>query len=176
MLELEDIKNRTIWVVKYNNGHRITCLESEINYKDENVRDVDRAAWSAQPKDLQDFYKDYDFAVYRQNRRDLESIEDFYEEWIEDPLQFQPESRPVIGHLFEILETMRPDQSVVIRNYNKKPIGNHHVDCFIEALEILETDFDVVEFSDDRIIIQSDDLDLISNFDSKANKAAINRG
>lgn len=182
MLDLDFINDNTIWVVKFN-SHRITCQQKDL-YKYENrddVRDIDTACWEGQPKELQEFYKDYEYALYTLNRHDLFIIKDFYDEWIKNPVQFKPNSRPVINKLSIVLSELNPCDNVIINNYNSQTAGNHHVGNFIEALESLEIDFDVIEFIQSNgnkydyntIIIQTDDSNTFKQFDYQANRNAM---
>jgi len=56
MLDLDYIKENTIWVVKFNVG-RTTCTDKDLHkYEDnEEVRDIDIYCWEGQPKELQEF-------------------------------------------------------------------------------------------------------------------------
>lgn len=182
MVELDFIKQNTVWVVKFI-GHRVTCTGKDLSkYEDmEDVRDVDIAVWEVQPKELQEFYKDYEYAIYHAKRQDLLFIDDFYAEWSKDPKQFRPEMRPVIGKLSKMIENVSPYDDVIINNYDESTAGNHKAGNFIEALQELEVDFDVVDFyrapNDDRdyirFIVQTTDIDTFKQFSFQANKNAI---
>ena len=181
MLTLDYINAETIWVLKLQ-GYRLTCKGSELaeklkRYEDE-LRDHDVVIWQHQPKELQEFWHAYENANYIFNRRDLFYIDDFYKEWIKDPHQFDPQHRPVLpGKLRERLESLDPHSDMIIINYDKQTIGNHHVSNFIKALDFLGLDFDVVEVTDDlnypTIIIQDDNMDNIKAFSMKANQLAL---
>jgi len=182
MLDLDFIKENTIWVVKFS-GHRTTCLEKDLSkYENrDDVRDIDTACWEGQPKELQEFYRDYEYALNELNRHDLYIIDDFYREWSKDSEQFKPKTHPVIGKLSTLLETLDPCSDLIINNYNGNTAGNHRVGNFVEALQIIDTDFDVISFNESsgrayeysKIIVQTDDLETFKQFDYQANKMAI---
>ena len=185
MLDLQTIKDETLWVIKHN-GWRETCKGSELSKKldlDNDVRDYGVVTWEKQPKELQEFWKSYHNAYYIFDRRDLkiiddvDDIDDFYMIWVKDPHQFDVEHRPVISTLRKEIADLNPKDDLLIINYDRSVIGNHHVINFIRALDRLDTDFDVVSIgsSNDQleIIIQSDDRQLIRDFNIRSNDEAI---
>lgn len=185
MLDLQTIKDETLWVIKHN-GWRETCKGSELSKKldlDNDVRDYGVVTWEKQPKELQEFWKSYHNAYYIFDRRDLKTIDDvddiddFYMIWVKDPYQFDVEHRPVISTLRKEIADLDPKDDLLIINYDRSVIGNHHVINFIRALDRLDTDFDVVSIgsSNDQleIIIQSDDRQLIRDFNIRSNDEAI---
>lgn len=185
MLDLQTIKDETLWVIKHN-GWRETCKGSELSKKldlDNDVRDYGVVTWEKQPKELQEFWKSYHNAYYIFDRRDLkiiddvDDIDDFYTIWVKDPHQFDVEHRPVISTLRKKIADLDPKDDLLIINYDRSVIGNHHVINFIRALDRLDTDFDVVSIgsSNDQleIIIQSDDRQLIRDFNIRSNDEAI---
>ena len=185
MLDLQTIKDETLWVIKHN-GWRETCKGSELSKKldlDNDVRDYGVVTWEKQPKELQEFWKSYHNAYYIFDRRDLkiiddvDDIDDFYMIWVKDPHQFDVEHRPVISTLRKEIADLDPKDDLLIINYDRSVIGNHHVINFIRALDRLDTDFDVVSIgsSNDQleIIIQSDDRQLIRDFNIRSNDEAI---
>lgn len=179
MLDLDFIKDNTIWVIKYT-SHRETGKYKELKSKLNNpeIKDFDIVAWHGQPKELQDFYKTYEYAIYKLNRTDLTNIDVFYEEWIKDPDQFKADHMPVIGQLYTALDVFDPCSDLIVENYDKHTIGNHKVGNFVEALQQLDCDFNVVKVCDDLygfngIIIQTDDQELIDKFSHVVNRIAI---
>ena len=188
MLSLEYIKDNTIWVIKHY-GYRHTIkgseLEEYLKKNSEDIRDHDVVTWKGQPKDLQEFWKAYENAYYTSNRTDLFYIDDFYKEWVKDPHQFDPEHRPVISTLNAELEKIEPiyrennKVNVMVSNYNKRGVGNHYYDNWINALKQMEVDFDVIESNIDKtdckIIIQSDDDELVDKLSYLSNKFAVER-
>jgi hypothetical protein len=52
-ISLKTILEDTLWVVKFNGGRTI-CKHSEIDYNNDDIRDVDIA--SEQPEHLKEFY------------------------------------------------------------------------------------------------------------------------
>lgn len=177
-LTLDYIEQHTLWVAKFNGGYRKVDTYDKLKpfLNNEELRDVDIVYWKEQPKELQEFYKAYEYALYDLKRYELFEIKDFYEEWIKNPKQFTPEHKPVIGKLSEMLESLNPCDDVLISNYNGRGAGNHHVGNFIEALQILNIDFDVVSFEEgtpNEIDIQTDDIESLMAFSIKANSVAI---
>ena len=75
-LSLEQITNETLWVVKYTYGWRKTCLYSEINTKDENIRDMDVCA--QQPEHLKPFFNS--MCEYKKTHGWI-TIPDYYKIW-----------------------------------------------------------------------------------------------
>ncbi|MEE3344245.1 MAG: hypothetical protein VZS44_09165 [Bacilli bacterium] len=178
MLSLEEIEQKTLWVYRYVNGERrVATSDKTTEYMTSELKDIDRAIWKNQPTELQEFYKSYEMAR-KMGRNDLIEIEDFYKEWVKNPKQFTPEHRPIKSEtLHEILETLNPCSDLIIQNYDKYSLGNHAVGNFLEALDILSYDFDVVEITElygyQAIIIQDDDMDKLEAFSGEANHNAI---
>ena len=88
----------------------------------------------------------------------------------------QINENPVLNFNQDTIIRNNPD--LIIENYDKEGVGNHHVGNFIEALQQLDYDFDVVRITDDLygyngIIIQTDDIEKLKEFDAKSNKNAI---
>lgn len=178
MLTLDYIEQNTLWVAKFRSHRKIDTYDKLKPFlNDEELRDIDTVYWKEQPKELQEFYKAYEYALYDLRRHDLYKIKDFYEEWVKNPKQFTPEYKPVIGKLSEMIESLDPCDDLIISNYyGIEGAGNHHVGNFIETLQILGVDFDVVSFEEgnpNKISIQTDDLELLREFSSKANSVAI---
>lgn len=185
MLTLDYINENTLWIAKFESGYRITDTYDKIKqyYSHDDIDEIDTVYWKGQPKELQDFYKAYEYAFYDLNRQDLYEIKDFYNEWIKNPEQFAPDHKPVIGKLSEYIESMDTCADLMIPNYyGYEGAGNHHVGNFIEALKILDVDFDVISFTEELrdkgeiqyiITIQTDDLELLEKFSAKANSLAI---
>lgn len=179
MITLDYIEQNTLWVAKFESGYRQIGTYDEIKkyYEFEDIDDIDIVNWKGQPKDLQEFYKAYEYAFYDLNMTNLYEI--FYEEWSKNPKKFTPEYKPVIGKLSEFIDTLNPCDDLIISNYyGFEGAGNHHVGNFKEALQILDIDFDVIKFEenpphDNQIYIQTDDLELLQKFSVKANSIAI---
>ena len=180
MLDLETIKKNTLWVARMVSGVRFTGTYDEIKKYEhrDDCKDVDILASGGQPKELQEFYKAYEYATFYMNRHDLFLIDDFYKEWSKNPNQFRPEMRPVIGKLSDVFERQSGDPkeiNVLIKNYDKKCIGNHLLSSWIKTLKILETDYDIVEVTEDydniTIIVQTDEENA-DIFYQKANDVA----
>ena len=178
MLDYDYIMEHTKWVVKLNSG-RIICTEKELSkYNDNpNVRDIDTVCWEGQPKDLQPFYKAYYNAVYNQQRDDLFLLKDFYNEWSKNPDQFTEEHQKVISKLSTELEQLDLTDDLIIENFDKQVIGNHRVGNYIEALEIINSDYDVIQVTEKygykAIIIQEDNQDKIEQLSYESNASAI---
>lgn len=184
MLDLDYILENTKWVIRYTSGYRLV-----VNGKDrfkyyglDEVKDIDTVYWENQPKELQEFWKDYSYAVYTLKRHDLYSVKDFYAEWSKDPNQFKPERRPVISKLREEFDKLRSlaeqkDLNIIVSNYDKRCMGNHYFNNWITALNQMDEDFDVVEVeqvgNDIYITVQCDDFELCQRLDYLSNKAAL---
>ena len=185
MLTLDYIKQNTLWYVEFEGRHFTSGTHDEIKkyYSREDVNEIEVCRWENQPKDLQDFYKAQEYAMYELNRHDLYELDKFYEEWSRDPEQFKPKHFPVIGKLSEYIESLKLTDDLLIRNYAYFTAGNHRVGNFMETLKILDVDFDVIKFEEGRsydpdrrqfeITIQTDDEELFNEFDIKANEIAI---
>lgn len=184
VLDLDYIKENTIWVLKHESGYRETGKYAEMKEKADkcnDFRDFDICACEGQPENLQPFYKAYEYANYRMGRHDLFIIDDFYAEWSQDPSKFVAKEREVIGKLSDELSKMKMTDDLIINNYNGETSGNHHVGNFVEALEDLGTDFDVVEVHEPsgekydypKIIVQTKDDATFRKFDVMANQNAI---
>ena len=87
------------------------------------------------------------------------------------------EHRRVIKTLSEALESFDPCTNMTIQNYNNYVLGTNHVGNYIEALAIVDTDFDVVQIfesaDDSCIVIQEDDEDKIRDFAYEVNRKAL---
>ena len=185
MLTLDYIEKNTLWYAKFETGYRTSGTYDEVKkyYSHEDIDEIDTCSWEHQPKELQEFYKSYYYALYDLNRHDLYEIKDFYEEWSKNPSQFKPGHKPVIGKLSEYIESLKLTDDLIIRNYSFFTAGNHRVGNFMETLKMLDIDFDVISFEEIRsydpdrkqfeIIIQTDDKDLFKEFDIKANEVAM---
>lgn len=183
MLDLDYIKKNTLWIIKYENGRRITVNGSEIdNYtNNDQIDEVDTVHWKHQPAELQEFYKAYEYAYYTLDRHDLYLIEDFYREWSKNPNQFKVGHRKVISTLRKELDfryiASNEKINVLIVNYDKQTIGNHYLENWLDALKLIEDDFDIVESNvngkDISIVIQCDDDELLEQLSYLSNKCAI---
>ena len=178
MLDYDYIVANTKYVARFTNGRRETGNAKEIKkyYNRSDVKDIDAVCWEGQPKELQAFYKAYNRANYVLGL-DLFLVEDFYEEWIKDPKQFEAEYHEVIGQLSEKLSDLDIKSDVIIENYDGQTLGNHIVGNFKEALDDMYMDFDVIQLLEKHgyttIIIQDDNVDKIRDLSLRANKNAI---
>ena len=187
-LTLDYIKDNTKWVIKYANGYRKVCKGNELEDNlDERVSDYDIVAWEGQPEELKEFYKDYEYAFYDLDRRELYFIEDFYKEWIKDRTQFKPKysQSKVISDLKTELNKLSKNEDVLIRGIDSKgyrvTLGNHRTQNWVDALNELSTNFDVIAIEEASpkdykyltITINVDDKELADDFSSEANDAAI---
>lgn len=184
MLDLDYIKDNTLWVIKYEEGYRTLVKGSELDKyrKDKDVSDYETACWENQPKELQEFWKDYSYTFYTLKRPDLYFVKDFYAEWSKDPNQFKPERRSIISKLREEFDKLRSlaeqkDLNIIVSNYDKRCMGNHYFNNWITALNQMDEDFDVVEVeqvgNNIYITIQCDDFELCQRLDYLSNKAAL---
>lgn len=181
MLTLEEIKEKTLWVARMCYGGRYVGTYDEVKdyLEDEDCKDLDIVCCDGQPKELQEFYRDYDYAVYKLHNHNLFNIDDFYEEWSKNPNQFKPIMRPVIDKLSNVLENReyKNIKNWRIENYDLNGIGNHYKDSYVKALKEMECDFDVVSItpSDDTIIImiQSTDNELVEELTKLSNEYSI---
>ena len=109
MLTLDYIEKNTLWYAKFETGYRTSGTYDEVKkyYSHEDIDEIDTCSWEHQPKELQEFYKSYYYALYDLNRHDLYEIKDFYEEWSKNPSQFKPGHKPVIGKLSEYIESLK---------------------------------------------------------------------
>lgn len=177
----KEIEENSVWVIKFDSGYRATGTYDEIQKLAKNSPDVDEydtVSWMRQPEELKPFYKAYEYALFRLNRTDLYLLKDFYDEWSKDPSKFEPAKREPIGQLSDIIADFNECSDLIINNYDGETAGNHHVGNFIDALEALNTDFDVVEMIREdgktpRIIIQEEDYEKFHSFDVEANEQAI---
>lgn len=184
MLDLEYIKKNTLWVARMTFGTRFTGTYDEIKKyeNDEECKDIDILASKGQPKELQKFYESYEYATSRMNRSDLFSIDDFYREWSKNPNQFSPEMRPVIGKISSVFDGFSgypSNVNILITNYDKRTVGNHYLSSWTKALQIIDTDYDVVEVNEEdkkniKIVIQTDH-DSAELFAQKSNSIALDK-
>lgn len=182
MLDLDYIKENTLWVIKLYPGGRVTCKGSALNEylktNENSIDEYDTVTWQGQPKELQEFWKAYEYANYYQNRHDLYYIDDFYKEWIKNPNQFTADHRRVISTLNKELENLGNNDklNVMITNYDKKGIGNHYLKNWLDTMKQMNEDFDVVEVNVGNdtihIIVQIDDEELVEKLSYLSNKFA----
>lgn len=182
VLPWEYIDKNTIWVAHFETGYRTTGTYDEVKqyYEHDDIDEIDTVVWEGQPKELQDFYKAYEYGFYDLNRHELYQLKDFYDEWSKDPNQFIPEHRPVVGRLSEILPGLNPTGDLIVSNYyGHGGAGNHRVGNFIEALNDMGVDFSVVQYDPPKdgrtahVYIQTDNLDMLRQFSEEANSNAI---
>lgn len=181
MLTWDYIEKNTLWVIKYGPGDRDcgTWDEVESRYKlrgEPAIDDEDILAPSSQPKELQEFYTDYEFARFHMGMR-FENTKDFYMQWSKNPLKFKPDTKPVIMQLSKALESLDENDGVIIMNYNGDGAGNHYVGSFVEALRDLDLDFDVVyigtRYNTNYIEVQTNDSESFRQFDIESNRNSI---
>ena len=189
-LTLDYIKDNTKWVIKYDNGYRKVCYGNELDDNLDNmVSDYDIVSWEAQPDELKEFYKDYEYANYELNRKDLYYIDNFYNEWIKDKNQFKPKKSQleVISDLRTELNKLSKSEDVLIRGIDRDGytigLGNHKPENWIDALNELSTNFYVIgieeaspkDYKSFTIVIKINDKDFAEDFASEANDAAIKK-
>ncbi len=182
MLDYQYIKDESLWVIKYESGYRKECKGSEVDAilkRDyEEISDNDVVSWKFQPKELQEFWKAYEYSQYVLNKRELYDVDDFYKEWIKNPNQFKAEHRPVIGTLFEELSKWDKNADMCIVNYDGQfVVGNHHINNFLLALKQQGVDFDVVSIEEGQyyptMTIQDDDEEKLEMFSKLANRISL---
>ena len=185
-LSWDYIDKNTLWVAKMMGYRKVGTYEELKPYMDSpELRDVDTLVWEAQPEELQEFHKDYTYAIYEQNRHDLFYLKDFHNEWQKDPDQFKPKAKaPVIGKLSEYIDKLPLSDNLIVANYHGFGAGNHRAGNFYEALHDIRLDFDVIEYErmpmnewDDRpthkITIQTDDEAALNLLSRVSNENAI---
>lgn len=177
------IKKNTLYVAKFENGDRRTGTREALAwaYKDPNLDEIGEASWTAQPQDLQRFYKAFNRA-WREGMYAYGEFKSFYDSWIKNPERYEPQTREVIGKLSDELAKLSVYDDLIIKNYDGQGAGNHRVGNFVEALEEIGTDFDVVEvkpkepknpYSYMEITVQTDDDKAFQRYDYEANSNAI---
>lgn len=184
MLSWDYIKSETLWVVKWISGGRTVKRGADINlFVQNNANDIDEhdiITWKGQPKELQEFYKAYEYAIYVLNRKDLFFVKDFYDEWKENPDQFKEDHSQVISTLWAELEKLDFGDgklNVIVSNYDHQTAGNHYLKNWLDTKRVVDTDFDVIETRRRgdtlTIIIQTDDQEAFDKLDYTANRIAI---
>lgn len=176
MLDLEYILENTIHVARFMSGRRVTGTYNEVKkyYEDPELKDIDTVAWEGQPKELQEFYKAYEYANDELGLN-LFLIEDFYKEWIKNPSQFIADHLPVISSLSKELVNIKPDADVLIRNYDGFTIGNHIAQSFSDSLDRMNDDFDVIKVTQNQyyeITIQCDEKEKLKELRYISNEIA----
>lgn len=185
-LPWEIVDKNTLWVAKMMGYRKVGTYDELKPYLESpDLRDVDTLVWEQQPKELQEFYKDYQYATYDLGRHDLYYLQDFYKEWQKDSDQFKPKAtNKVIGRLNDYVDKLPLTDNLRVSNYYGFGAGNHRVGNFVEALEETGLDFDVIGYEaeemhewDDRpthhITIQTDDLDALHKLSVVSNQNAI---
>ena len=181
----EQIRDKTVWGVKYDNGFRQTGdydTISSIARLNEDVEDYYPVYWKGQPKEVQAFHKAYSYALYTLKRNDLYVLPDFYKAWAKNPAAFEPPMRPVIGDLLKTLNKFNENADIIIENFDGENAGNHHVGVFKEALQELGCNFDVVDvYRRDtsnphdyhKIVVQNTNFNKFDRFGVLANDLAL---
>jgi hypothetical protein len=181
MLSLEEIKEQTIWVAHLYGGTRITGLYKDLEhwYDSDELDELDTVCAAGQPKELQPFWKAYEYAFYHLGRNDLYLVDDFYMEWSKNPEQFMPQMQPVIGNLrdeLEIIAKENKNANVIINNYDENTLGNHTILCWMMSIKEFDDNFDVIfvgeQYDCILIKIQETDDDKVEQFDIIANNNA----
>lgn len=181
VLPWDYIDKNTIWVAHFETGYRTTGTYDEVKkyYEYDDIDEIDTVIWEGQPEELQPFYMAYEYGFYDLNRHELYQLKDFYDEWAKDPSQFIPDHRPVIGRLSEVLPGLNPTGDLIVSNYyGHGGAGNHRVGNFIEALNDMGIDFNVVQYDPPKdgrtahVYIQTDNLDVLKQFSEEANSNA----
>ena len=185
VIDWDYIDENTKWVAHFYSGHRITGSRKDVEpyYNDRDIDEIDIVAWEGQPEDLQGFYKAHAYAFYDLNRHDLYNVKDFYGEWSKDPAAFVPKLKPVIGRLSDVLPQLDVTDDLIVSNYyGYEGAGNHRVGNFIEALNDLDMDFEIVkfepknpneEYSTNHVWVQTDNMKALNAFSVEANDNAI---
>lgn len=184
-IDWDYIDENTKWVAHFYSGRRITGSRKDVEpyYNDRDIDEIDIVSWEGQPEDLQGFYKAYSYAFYDLNRHDLYNVKDFYGEWSKNPAAFVPELKPVIGRLSDVLPKLDVTDDLIVSNYyGYVGAGNHRVGNFIEALNDLDMDFEIVkfepknpneEYSTNHVWVQTDNMKALNAFSVEANDNAI---
>ena len=183
VLDWDYIDANLVWVAHFESGYRVTGTHDEVKgyYSADDIDEIDTVTWRGQPKDLQGFCKAYTYGFYDLGRHDLYKLKDFYDEWSKDPSKFVPKQKPVIGKLSDVLSDLDPSSDLIVSNYyGYEGAGNHRVGNFIEALNDMGIDFNIIQFDPSKdgstahVYVQTDNLDALEDFSVEANKNAIN--
>lgn len=177
------IEKNTLYVAKFDNGDRRTGTREALAwaYNDPNLDEIGEASWTAQPEDLQRFYKAFEHA-WREGKFAYGEFKMFYDSWVKCPERYEPQKREPIGRLSDELAKLSVYDDLIIKNYDGQGAGNHRVGNFVEALAEIGTDFDVVEvkpkdpnnqYSYMEITVQTDDDKTFQRYDYEANRNAI---
>ena len=179
MMTLQEIKEKTKCILVISNGSKYNATLEDANiYKKGVVERIELINWRNQPKDIQAFWKAYEYAKNTLKRQDLIKIDAFYDEWIKDSTQFEPDKIKVIEKLSEYLDETDDCNTINIENYDGYAIGIHHVGDYKETLKILDIDFDIIKITDSDnnsqlVLIQEDDKELLKELSYKANGVAM---
>lgn len=96
--------------------------------------------------------------------------------------KYEPQTREVLGKLSDELAKISVYDDLIIKNYDGQGAGNHRVGNFVEALDEIGVDFDVVEvkpkeprnpYSYMEITVQTNDDKAFQRYDYEANRNAI---
>jgi len=177
------IEKNTLYVAKFDNGDRRVGTKEALAWvrNDPNLDEIGEASWTAQPQDLQRFYKAFDRA-WKEGMYAYGEFKSFYDSWVKNPEKYEPQTREVIGKLSDELAKLSVYDDLIIKNYDGQGAGNHRVGNFVEALAEIGTDFDVVEikpkepknqYSYTEITVQTDDDKAFQRYDYEANRKAI---
>lgn len=178
MITLKEIKERTLYEVTIQGSNKILTEEESKVYKKESINRISPLSWEYQPKEIQPFWKSYEYAIDTLERKDLCKLSDFYEEWVNNPNEFKPGYSKSIGMIPQLLNDIDESAFITIENYDGIIIGTHHCGDFKESLDILDLEFEVIRLeevdSDEyNITIQEDNKDTIRDFEYKSNAIAI---
>ena len=173
-LDYDYIESNTMWVLKYDTGERRFGAPSELlryKYIDKNA-EMNIAAWENQPKELKQFYKDYEYAKakYCIGRHEfLDSVKNFYDEWIKNPDIFRPEKKPVTEKLSEALKSIDTETNLVVYNYDLESTERYKAQAFKEVTNMAKVyDFDVISIEKDtngvQITVMTDEHTAFKNY------------
>lgn len=178
-LSYQELKDRTIYYIKFKNNYVLKNTLDKLPNDSQDTIDFGRVSWEQQPKELQAYYKAYDYAVYELGRDEFVNHPiKFYEAYVANPEEFDPPKRESLGLLSEFIQTkITLSMDLVVDNYDGYCIGNSHAGNFLEALHALELDFSIVqEYIDEnfaRVIIQCDNQDDLINFEYEIKRKAL---
>ena len=183
MISLEEIKAKTLWTGRLDTGAVITgTADVMVNYNVE----TELVSAAGQPIEVRPFWLAYEYAIRTLERKDLVELEDFYEEWTNNPDAFDPDLRPTqmtLRTYFLLYDHYPTSANFKIYNYDGYFVGSHHRKNFEDALDAMgdNTDFNVIEFVDEgmnprnkaieiKITIQSKKIDKVQEFAALANR------
>lgn len=153
LMSFEEIELKSHYKLVLSNQQTFIGTKSELSSQayDTETESFDLANWEEQPKELQLFYKSYEYAVYTLRRTDLLVVKKFYEEYLKNPDQFNPEFSRVISTLSKELDSLEDSSYLMLINHDGLTSGRYHVGNFREAIQTLDIDFNIIKIeSNDR--------------------------